>query len=191
MEGAVYSCEITINGRDKHKTRGVTLKVHCPLDQYMPSLASMYSAQPEVPKDTWPPVSSKKHINLALIKQEQVNYGAEYAHLTIRGDMDDILQHKQIIEYDDIFKGLKSKHVLFIEGRPGCGKTTFVHKISRDWATTSLGAIRLVLLVSLRVLNNLNKPDLDLADILNLFKDLRVTKKLLEERNGKGVLLHF
>ena len=188
MDNSVYACEVTINGRQKHTTTGVTLRVHCPLDRYASSLTSMYSAQPEVPEDTWPPVSSKKHISLALIKQEQPNYGAEYA---IRGDIEDILQNKQRIEYDDVIKSLKNKRVLFIEGRQGCGKTTFVHKITREWAIASLGAIRLVLLVSLRVLNTLNKPDLDLADILRLFKDLKVTKKTLEQRNGKGVCFIF
>ena len=60
----------------------------------------MYLAQPEVPEDTWPPVGNKKYINLALIKQQKVNYGSEYTRLTIRGDMDDILQHKDKIEYN-------------------------------------------------------------------------------------------
>ena len=124
LDGSVYSCKITVNGKHTHTTKGISLHVPCPLDIYSPGLAAMYYAQPEVPKDTWPPVSNKKHINLALIKQETINYGAEYARFTIRGDMDDILQHKQKVEYDDIFRGLKSNHVLFIEGRPGCGKTT-------------------------------------------------------------------
>ncbi len=47
----------------------------------------------------------------------------------------------------------QSKQLVLIEGRPGSGKTTFVHKITRDWATKSGEAIRLLLLVvSLRVL---------------------------------------
>ena len=191
LDGSVYSCKITVNGKHAHTTKGISLHVPCPLDIYSPGLAAMYYAQPEVPKDTWPPVSNKKHINLALIKQETINY-AEYACFTIRGDMDDILQHKQKVEYDDIFRGLKSKHVLFIEGRPGCGKTTFVHKITQDWAVVSSSqGMRLVLLVSLRVLNNLNKPNLDLSDILKLFKDIHVPSKLLEERKGKGICFIF
>ena len=129
----------------------------------------MYTAQPEVPRDTWPPVSSKKYINLALIRQEQVNYGAQYAHLTIRGDMDDILQHKEVIEYDQVLKNLRCGELILIEGRPGSGKTTFVHKITRDWAITMNGG-------GMR---------------LNLFMDLKVSKELIEERNGKGVCFIF
>lgn len=84
-----------------------------------------------------------------------------------------------------MFNSLRSGKTLFIEGRPGCGKTTLVHKITQDWAKGSKnGALRLVLLVSLRVLN---KPNLDLIDILNLFKDLKVSKQIIEARNGKGV----
>ena len=45
----------------------------------------------------------------------------------------------------------------------------------------------MILLVSLRVLNNFNKPNLELSDILDLVKDLRVTERLLEECNGRGV----
>ena len=196
MDEFTYSCRVRITselrtGEHVYVTKPVTLEVNCPLDEYTLSLASMYSAQPEIPRDTWPPVSCGRHINLALIKQGEVSYGAEYAHFTIRGDMDDILQHKEMICYKEVVHGLKSRQVLFIEGRPGCGKTTFVHKITQDWATSSRGGIRLLLLVSLRLLNHFNKPNLDLSDILGLFKNLKVSKELLEERNGKGVCFIF
>ena len=191
MDGIKYSCKIT-GGSNTFFSRDFILKVKCSLDRYTASLASMYAAKAEVPEDTWPPVGSKKHISLALIKQQQIDYSSKYAHMTIRGDMDDVLQQKNIIEYDEVLNSLQSRCLLFIEGRPGCGKTTFVHKITRDWATaTSHGAIRLILLVSLRVLNTLNKPSLDLENILNLFEDLKVTKHLLEERDGKGVCFIF
>ena len=154
MQGARYSCILELNGTSVFTTKPVTLRVNSELDQYTPSLVSLYSKQPEVPEDTWPPVGSKKYINLAIIKQEKVNYSAEYARLTIRGDMDDILKHKETLEYSEVLKGFESGHIIFIEGRPGSGKTTFVHKITRDWAAASKRAIRLVLLISLRVLNN-------------------------------------
>ena len=205
MDGAKYSCEIAAdiildyddyNDYEQFDTKRVTafditLTVKCCLDQYTHSLASLYSAQPEVPEDTWPPVSTTKHTNLALIKQDAAKYSGKYADFTIRGDMDDILQDKQKIEYAEVLQGVKSNFVLFIEGRPGSGKTTFVHKLTHDWAAAPNGALRLVLLVSLRVLNYLNKPSLDLLDILNLFKDLKVSKELLEERQGKGICFVF
>lgn len=105
--------------------------------------------------------------------------------------MDDVLQNKEKIDFVAIVAGITVGHVLFIEGRPGSGKTIFVYRISQHWAISSNGPIRLLLLVSLRVLNNLNKRRLYLADILDLFKDLKVSKKLIEERNGCGVCFIF
>ena len=203
MDGSKYSCQIAAEFSEEEEDDGdsrviicemksVTLWVSCPLDQYNSGLASLYLAQPEVPEDTWPPVNSTKHINLALIKQDTAfNYSAKYAHFTIQRDMDDILQDKQKIEYVEILQDVKSSFVLFIEGRPGSGKTTFVHKLTRDWAAAPSGALRLVLLVSLRVLNDLDKPSLDLSDILDLFEDLKVPKELLEKRHGNSVCFVF
>ena len=192
MDGSKFSCEVKSNlTKDPVNTTPATLNVSCPLDEFQGSLCSMYLSQPKVPKDTWPPVSSEKHISLALIRQQKVDYSSHYAHLTLRGDMDDILRQKEKIEYDQVLKSLRSGQVVFIEGRPGSGKTTFVHKITQDWAHDYKGGLQLVLLVSLRVLNNINKPNIDLSDILKLFMDLRVKKELLVERNGKGVCFIF
>ena len=106
--------------------------------------------------------------------------------------MDDILQQKEKVEYHEIIKSLNSGQCLFIEGRPGCGKTTFVHKISRDWAASSFRrTMRLVLPVSLRVLNNLCKSKLTLTDILQLYENLKVSEKTLYARDGKGVCFIF
>ena len=167
------------------------LNVTCCLDEHRYDLNPMYLAQPEIPEDTWPPVSSKKYINLALIKQDRINYSSSYTCLTVWGDMDDILQHKEKIEYEDVIGDLKSGHVLFIEGRPGSSKTTFVNKITQGWAAGSYKGIKLLLLVSLRVLNNLHKRHLDIKHILQLFSDLKLSKAVLEERNGKGVCFIF
>ena len=171
------------------KTNPVVLNISCSLDEYRGRLAAMYLARPEVPQDKWPPVSNKKHINLALIKQQEVNYTSRYARYTIRGDVDDILEHKETIEYRDVYKTFKSGKLVLVEGRPGSGKTTFIHKLSRDWAASPNGAIRLMLLVSLRVLNSYPNPGL--SDILDLFRDLRVSADHIEKRGGKGVCFLF
>ena len=191
MDGSKYRCAVTAHTDDIQcfiTTQNVTLRVICPLDQFSSDLATIYKVKSEVPIDTWPPVSSKKYINLALIRQEQIKFGIQHVHPTFRGDMDDILQCKEVIEYDEVFKSLKCGQVIFIEGRPGSGKTTFVHKITQDWAITMNRGMRLVLLVSLRVLN---KRNVDLTYILKLFMDLKVDKELIEERKGKGVCFIF
>ena len=186
MDGCEYSCLIS-SDLNSITTSTAILKVTCPLDEYRGSLASLYLAKPEVPEDSWPPVCNKKFINLALVEEQTINHGGKHARYTLRGDIDDILQSKEQIEYESIFEWVQTKAVLFIEGRPGSGKTTLVHKISQDWANEYIGAMRLVLLVSLRVL----KHEATLSDILSLFKDLKVTAEVLEERNGKGVCFIF
>ncbi len=191
-----YSCRLTDAGYKRFTSTAITVSVSCPLDSFSDSLISMYLDQPEVPEDTWPPVGSKKFINLALIKQEPINYRKIFSQITIRQDLDDIPLDKEKIEYEEILDSLTSRHVLFVEGRPGCGKTTFVHKITQDWAIKVKngykGPLRLVLLVSLRVLNSIDEPKLDLSDILNLFKeDFEVSEDLLIKRKGKGVCFIF
>ena len=190
MDGFEFTCSVQIQPECYVLTPSIKLNVVCILDKHKNSLVSRYLAQPEVPEDTWPPSGNVKFINLALIRQEVINYGSAYARLTVRGDIDDVLQSKQMLEYKDLYKSLSSsRQLLVIEGRPGSGKTTFVHKMVRDWATTSEGGIRLMLLVSLRVLNTMNRPEL--SDILKLFKGLKVDDKLIEEREGEGVCFIF
>jgi len=67
-------------------------------------------------------------VDLVLIKQaarSQCDY-------TIRGDVDDILENKEVAVYEEIFKEYKEGELVLVEGRPGCGKTTLVH--TQDWA---------------------------------------------------------
>ena len=202
-DGHQYSCILKISKYEQSllqhseliqiKAVDVILDVHCPLDDLQNGLTSMYLDQPELPKDTWPPVSSKKYINLALIKQEAADYRKKITQFTVRGDLDDILKDKEMIKYEGIIKSLKSRNVLFIEGRPGSGKTTLVHRITHDWADNPKvysRTIRALFLVPLRVFRN--KPKLELSDILELFRGVTVDhQKLIEERDGKGVCFIF
>ena len=185
MDGCQYSCDVSKNSYT-FKTKPVTLRACCPLDNFKPKLKSIYLAKPEVPADTWPPVSSKTFIDLILTKQD-INHSTDYPYLTVKGDIDEILNDKEIVESIDILKGLKCGQLLLIEGRPGSGKTTFVHKITCDWANSYNGPIRILQLVSLRKLNNCTK--LGLLDLFHL--DLKMNKDLLEERNGEGVCFIF
>ena len=133
------------------------------------TLIDMYCFQPEVPEDLWPPVSNK-YINLVLIKQGNINSAGKYARSTVPGDMDDILRDKDIVKYEEVFSNFKKRCLLLIEGRPGSGKTTLIHRVCRDWAKEEmLKGAKYVFLISLQMF--VNKSDLKLKDILNLFYD--------------------
>ena len=126
-------------------------------------------------------------VNLVLIKQK----AKSRCDYTIRGDVDDILEGKEVAEYDEIFRKYKEGELVLIEGRPGSGKTTLVHKITQDWAHGKpilLGARR-VFLVTLRLLNY-SKRDQNLSDIIEIFYDSEEIKKIVEhdlkDFGGKG-----
>ena len=63
MDGSNYVCIIgrkvnpspCVVGECYFKVLNVVLSIGCCLDVFSPSIASLYSGMPEVPKDTWPP----------------------------------------------------------------------------------------------------------------------------------------
>ena len=114
-----------------------------PLLKFRPKLADFYSKQPEVPEGTWPPVKMRHYINLALIKQKAIDFSKDYVRQTIHGSMDDVIKDKDEITYEDAFIDLEDGALVILEGRPGCGKTTLMHKLSQDWEKCSVLASRL------------------------------------------------
>ena len=61
--------------------------------------------------------------------------------------MDAILESKEVVEYEEVFREYRegalvlvegrpgSGKTTLVEGRPGSGKTTLVYKVTRDWAS--------------------------------------------------------
>ena len=186
-----YHCEVQSHENKKLQSEPIKLIVKVSPEKKV--LIDMYLSQPEVPKDTWPPVSNNTYINLALIKPGAIDKAGEYAYNTIQGDVDDILKDKDRIEYEEVFSNLVSGTRLLIEGRPGSGKTTLVHKFSQDWASSKLKLknIRLLFLVHLRVLPN--DPSIELRDILkHYYKDQVRLDQILdhsERFSGEGLCL--
>ena len=171
VEGS-YVCEFRCIFEGEHKTlrsKPILLSVSTPLDQYRDVLFYYYREQPEVPEDTWPPVNIDTFINLALIKSETIDKAGEYGRLTIRGDVDDIFQDKEEINYGKVFNDIGNGARILIEGRPGSGKTTLVHKVSQDWAKGILifSHVRLVFLIHLR--GFLSNPSIKLDGLLNCY----------------------
>ena len=126
-------------------------------------------------------------VNLVLIKQK----AKSRCDYTIRGDVDDILEGKEVAEYEEIFRKYKKGELVLIEGRPGSGKTTLVHKITQDWAHGKpiLQGAKYVFLVTLRHLSY-SKRDPHLYDIINKYysneKIKTIVKQDLKDFEGKG-----
>ena len=191
MDGSQYTCETSMKHENSlFSILPVKLKVSCSqLDGFKDDLASIY--QNQVPDALWPPVIFTTYVKLALIKQDHhCCFHDDHARHTVQRALEDDLGGKEIINYKDIFNGLRSGSLLLIEGRPGSGKTTFVHKIAKDWAENDVsGPRRLLLLISLSFLSNL-KTSVTLRDILRLFNMERI-ETTVRERCGKGVCFIF
>ena len=155
-------------------------------------LVDRYCFQHEIPADSWPPQSSNTYINLALIKQGSINDAGEYARNTIQGNLDDVLTDKESVEYEAVFSNLKIEARLLIEGRPGSGKTTLVHKFSQDWGKGDirLESVELLFLVHLRAF--FNDPDISLRKIIQRYyaKGSGYVDEIVKfavDHNGKGL----
>ena len=153
-------------------------------------LRKKYSNQREVPRNSWPPVGTNTFINLVLIKQSgELARNYDYS---VRGDMDDIVESKETVNYENIFSKYIEGGLILVEGRPGSGKTTLVHKIARDWASGDdiLTNAKLVFLVPLRILDH-EIVGHTLSDLLkSIFwnkSDLESVCSKITELNGKGV----
>ena len=155
------------------------------------NLLDKYSKFEEVPIDSWPPVSPVKFINIALVTGQN-NCISD----TVKHDIDEILETKEVVEYDEVFGKFTPGKLIFVEGRPGSGKTTLVHKITRDWAKNlkALKGAAKVYLVSLRVLNYIKK-DKSLHDILSMFyldsQDTTVALDEIKKTSGRDVCFIF
>ena len=171
----------------------VDLAIDNPLMKHRPKLAAFYSHQPEVPEGTWPPVKKTQYINLALIRTEQaIDFNKEFLRQTIRGSIDDIMKDKDDIEYDEVFSEVDEGARLVFEGRPGCGKTTMMNKVSQDWAKWKIFSSCLLFLVHLRRFGN--RSDIDLETVLRStpvdFSDEEIQQLLAQimGNQGKGVV---
>ena len=181
-----YTCCVSKEGKEVCSNK-ITLTVIYQTDKKQ--LLSLYSANNEISQDSWLPDISVTFINLALIKSSK-----DYKHVcdySVRGDADDIIAKKEKIEYKEAFGEYKSRDLILLEGRPGSGKTTLVHKIIRDWTEGEvLTKAKLVFLVTLRDINS-DCRDETLTDLLRLFysndEELKSIRSDIERINGEGV----
>ena len=187
-----YRCKVELDQTEMcHCSEPVFVNVRTPLDQYKPILVEKYIKLRELCEDTWPPSSIDSFISLALIKQDGIDNAGQYGRCTIKGDMDDIFKDKESITYNDAFGNLSSGACLLIEGRPGSGKTTLVHKFSRDWGKGKkiIEHVRLLFLIQLRVFRS--DPDIELCDLIHCYFSDPIKKesilKYAEKNDGLGL----
>ena len=180
-ETGKYSCTIT-NGRETVCSSEINVKV-----LYLPEKERLLEHYFSMKDDQQ---CNPTFVNLVLIKQK----AKSRCDYTIRGDVDDILEGKEVAEYEEIFRNYKKGELVLIEGRPGSGKTTLVYKITQDWAHGKpilLGA-QYVFLVTLRHLNY-NKRDQSLSGIIEIFYDSEKIRRIVEhdlrDFGGKGACI--
>ena len=181
-----YTCCVSLQDRQV-TSNSITLTVKFPPAKNL--LLNIYSSLKAVTtsENEWPPIVSNTFINLALIKSISKNK----VDFSVRGDADDIIAEKEKVEYEDVFREYRSSELILVEGRPGSGKTTLVHKIVKDWGSGEiLYKSKLVFLIKLRLLD----VDTSLANILNDFCSIEKMKSVvadIEDRDGDGTCFVF
>jgi len=160
------------------------------------NLKSLYEFVPLIANDQWPPVKEHIYVDLALIKSNNrplVNDPNSFTRETLRGSVDDIYLQKDAVSFDQVFVESKGREIILIDGRPGCGKTTLITKVTKDWADGKiLQNFKLFILVVLRQLRDIGK--LTLREILGeYFDDITSARveDVIRETDGTGVCIAF
>ena len=179
-----YTCHVSSEGREICSNK-ITLTVEFPRAKKL--LLDIYSATSEVPSDSWPPSGTRTFVNLALV--ESSKEPTDITDYFVRGNPDKVIAEKKKVEYEQVFYDYSSGGLILLEGRPGSGKTTLVHKIIKDWTKGKvLVNARWVVLITLRDLNNRKVETL--YDVFTYFyqNDDGVSKDI-ERDNGEGLCL--
>ena len=141
-----YCCHLS-HSSEQLASSPVTLTVKYRKDKKC--LLDLYTAQNEIPQDSWPLVSLNTYVDLSLIKaNKQQNNDSNFF---VEGEIEAILEKRERVQYEDAFSKYERGALVLVEGHPGSGKTTLAHKITKDWANGKvLQNVRMVFLISLR-----------------------------------------
>ena len=163
------------------------------LEQYADYLQSRYLA--EIPPFVlqWPPPPTRKVFNLAMIHTKSIRRGPmdeELVRLTLRGNIDDIMQDKTAVKLEKIFKLDKvPRKVILIEGAPGSGKSTLAWYACQKWSSHEMfQEFHIVVFVQLR--DPAVQSATSIADLLPAASNhmRREVLSKLESQYGKGLL---
>ena len=177
-----YTCHMSSEGKEVCSNKIILTVEYPPIKK---RLLDLYSVSNEVPSDSWPPSGTRTFINLVLIKSSKEP--TDVTDYSVSGNADEVTAEKEKVEYEQVFGECKIAELILLEGRPGSGKTTLVHKIIKDWTRGHvLVNARWVMLITLRDLNNTRAETL--TDILGVFCHSEETvPKHIEKDNGEGL----
>ena len=153
---------------------------------------NIYRKREDIPKDSWPPVVNSEFVTLALIKKSR-QPACEPLDYTVQNTIDDVIANKEIVQYEDIFREYQTQTLFLVEGRPGSGKTTLVHKVTKDWAEKReiLIDCEIIIFVPLRLFFSSSNEDIDLMKMLEIYIDSEKERKIVAEaitqKNGERV----
>ena len=177
-----YTCHVSSEGKEVCSNKIVLTVEYPPIKK---RLLDLYSVSNEVPSDSWPPSGTRTFINLVLTESsKELTDVTDYC---VSGNADEVTAEKEKVEYEQVFGEYRCGELILLEGRPGSGKTTLVHKIIVDWTRGHvLVNARWVMLITLRDLNNTRAETL--TDILGLFCHSKETvAKSIENDSGEGL----
>ena len=208
----VRVADVTAQGTYKYYVDGNTqsvsrVNINCLMDNHHSDLKEKYEHYniSEMDENAWPQVSQNTYINLAVIKPQECQNPSTFTSETIRGDADDIHRVKGEINYKDAFDDINHGEVVIVEGRPGSGKTTLVHKISHDWAKLNAkkhiskgkekhfnwSHIKALFLIHLR--GFCGDPSIELIHLIKLYYSNRKTIKAICDyitlKQGAGICI--
>ena len=174
----------------------IFLVAHNIIAKLAKKIQETYKDMPDIPTgdffSPWPKVDRTRYVTLALVRNIGLTQADDFSHRTLRKSEDDIPRHKDAVLYEDIFTTqVLHKAQILISGRPGAGKTVFLTKVAKDWASKiCLEGIELLLHMSLRELAC--KSDLpQLEDVLSLClldkENIHELAKCIDEVNGEGI----
>ena len=160
--------------------------------KYAEHLKAVYRSRALPVDSKWPPSPSKKYINLAAIKKEDINRAEadQFTKATLHGNIDQIMKKKDPIAMEDILEVNDECKCILVEGAPGVGKSTFAWELCRNWEKlVALKRFDIVQLVQLRdpTTQKAKRP----SDLFH-HDDRRVLRAVREEvisSGGKKLLL--
>ena len=162
--------------------------------QYTDYLREVYALTPVAAPDKLPFTPSKEFIKLDLVKKEAFTQAEadEFTHLTLRGDVDQILAIKKEIKMESILQPEDRLRLIVVEGAPGIGKSTLALEFCQQWRTRKL-LQQFLLVILLRLREDSVRSATSLKDLL-YHPDSNFQSQLVEDviKNlGGGVLFVF